>query len=89
MRVIANKLVFYQIDGDAEIAPGRQGDLGGQMPILPTLIKAAGELDPSVMSLVGEGQPVHGVQKPRFNRFPAPGNPLFSGGKAALASPRC
>lgn len=48
MRVISDKLVFYEIDGDA--ASGRQGELSEWTP---TLVKAAGERDPSILSLSG------------------------------------
>lgn len=38
MRVISDKLVFYEIDGDAGRVSGRRGDLGRRVP---SLVKAA------------------------------------------------
>lgn len=68
------------------IALGRRGDLSGQRL---SLVKAAGERDPSVMPPVGDRQPVRGVQNPRSSNFPAPEKLLFSPGRAAQAPPLC
>lgn len=78
MRVISDKLVFYEIDGDAGISSGRWGDLGGQMS---SLIKAAGEWDPSILPPAGEGQPRVGCKNPGPVGFQTQENLSSAGGR--------
>lgn len=59
MRVISNKLVFYEIDGGLHPEDGETWARGH-----PPSLKPAGEREPSILSPVREEEPALGLQKP-------------------------
>lgn len=87
MRVIADKLVFSGIDGEAEYHEQGRGGLGW-INTNPSM-KSAGDRKPSVLPQPGQGEPALGSHTPQSSRFPAPGTSLFSPGKLPLASWLC